>query len=456
MRIVTVLVVPLWLLVAALVLPQDANAWPGYFDDYFIAKYPSWPHQSQPGSCLVCHTILAVPPAPMPRNAYGLAFAAAKAGSNPAAALTAIAGQDSDGDGVPNEVEILLGSYPGNAASKPAVPGGVSASDATFADRVQLAWSPYPNATFQVHRGDSVAGPQALLASPSSSPYADTTAVPGKTYYYWLKACRGAWCTDLSAPDAGMRKVAEAPPQPAGPPATPTGVKASDGTYADKVRVSWSAVSGAGYYYVQRAEAPDFAGETKSWAAAGTQFDDTTAEAGKTYHYRVFACPPQGACGVASAPDTGLRAGGEQGRVALQRRTELGEAKVLVPGAPLQKALSPKLGVEYVTARCYGKNYQSGGQGLPISWLQVSLLSAGANCVIDVRFKNSGLAKSEAGTVTLKVTGGKKVKTYESSYNQTFKEFLPSVGPNQTVVINVSVNVTDPGPYLFQADWTPK
>ncbi|HEV8584927.1 MAG TPA: hypothetical protein VGT02_08145 [Methylomirabilota bacterium] len=354
----------LGLLVAPLVVPQEAAAWPFYFDDHFLAKYPSWPYQSQPGNCLVCHTT--VSPPPMPRNAYGLAFAGAKQGSNAAAALAAIANQDSDGDGVPNEVEILFGAYPGNSASKPAAPSGLKASDATFADKVQLTWTVYPNATFQVHRGESSAGPQALLASPSSSTYADTTAVPGQAYYYWVKACHGAWCTDFSAAEAGTRKVADAQPPPSG---------------------------------------------------------------------------PSGATG---------------GRVAAQKGPGFADAKVLVPGTALQKALSPKLGVEVVTARCFGKNYQSGGQGLPNSWLQVPALDANASCAIDVKFKNTGSAKSEPGTVTLKVIGGKKVGTYGSSYNQTFTKPLPVVGPNQMTVVNIGVNVTDAGSYLFQTDWTPK
>jgi len=36
------------------------------------------------------------------------------------------------------------------------------------------------------------------------------------------------------------------------PPSVPTGVSATNGTYADRVRVTWTAPSGATYYQVYR------------------------------------------------------------------------------------------------------------------------------------------------------------------------------------------------------------
>ena len=68
----------------------------------------------------------------------------------------------------------------------------------------------------------------------------------------------------------------------------PTGVAASDGTYADKVRITWDQSSGL-YYRVCRANSSS---ETKtalgSWQASA-QYDDTTAVAGTTYYYWVQA-----------------------------------------------------------------------------------------------------------------------------------------------------------------------
>ena len=213
-RFLSVATVTLGLLLTGLLLPQDAAAVPSYFEEVFVVKYPTWPHTSQPQSCTLCHATF---PPTAQFNPYGNAFKAAKQGASPAAALAAIAGPDSDGDGVPNEVEILFATFPGNPGSKPGVPGGVKASDATLEDKVQVAWNPYTNATFQLHRAaDSPDGTKAQIASTSSTQYADTSAVAGKTYYYWIKACHGAWCTDFSAPDAGTKKVAAAPPSEPG------------------------------------------------------------------------------------------------------------------------------------------------------------------------------------------------------------------------------------------------
>ncbi|MBI4627420.1 MAG: hypothetical protein HY729_01815, partial [Candidatus Rokubacteria bacterium] len=84
--------------------------------------------------------------------------------------------------------------------------------------KVQVTWSAYTNAAFHLYRAtDSPDGTKAQITSTSSTQYADTSAVAGKTYYYWIKACHGAWCTDFSAPDAGTKKeVAAAPPSKSG------------------------------------------------------------------------------------------------------------------------------------------------------------------------------------------------------------------------------------------------
>ena len=217
-RFFSVATATLSLLVSGLLLPPGAGAWPSFFDE-FTGKYPAWPHQSQPNSCLVCHAPYTVPPGPTKNfNPYGAAFnLQANKYADTQAALAAIAGLESDGDGVPNEVEILFATFPGNPASKPGVPGGVKASDAAFEDKVQVAWSAYTNATFQLYRAaDSPDGTKAQIAKTPNTQFADTSAVAEKTYYYWIKACHGAWCTDFSAPDAGTKKVAAAPPSQPG------------------------------------------------------------------------------------------------------------------------------------------------------------------------------------------------------------------------------------------------
>lgn len=66
----------------------------------------------------------------------------------------------------------------------------------------------------------------------------------------------------------------------------PPSISASDGTFSDRVRVTWQSVSGASYYRIYRSTT-----ETGSKTALGsgwqtsTTFDDTTAAANKVYYY---------------------------------------------------------------------------------------------------------------------------------------------------------------------------
>lgn len=99
----------------------------------------------------------------------------------------------------------------------PPAPTGVSASDGTFADRVQVSWSASTGATYyQVFRHTSNNSSSATLLSSSfpSSPYNDTSAVAGTTYYYWIKACNSGGCSSFSASDSGYRQVTTPPTNP--------------------------------------------------------------------------------------------------------------------------------------------------------------------------------------------------------------------------------------------------
>ena len=89
--------------------------------------------------------------------------------------------------------------------------------------------------------------------------------------------------------------------------AVPTSVAASDGTYADKVVVSWDSAVNATYYQVFRS--PKNSPETANQLITNhvvTNFDDTTAEPGIIYHYWVKACSPAG-CSDLSLSDEGWK-----------------------------------------------------------------------------------------------------------------------------------------------------
>ena len=88
-------------------------------------------------------------------------------------------------------------------------------------------------------------------------------------------------------------------------PSAPNGVAAGDGTYTDRVRVTWNGVSGATSYEVWRNTANNSGSASRIAASvSGTSYDDTGVTAGQTYYYWVKAVNSYGTSGF-SAPDSG-------------------------------------------------------------------------------------------------------------------------------------------------------
>ncbi|OGN80354.1 MAG: hypothetical protein A2X26_08530 [Chloroflexi bacterium GWC2_49_37] len=175
------------------------------------------------------------------------------------------------------------------------IPTNLQASDGTFTDKVQLSWTASSGATsYNVYRATSTSGTKSLLGSPVTTTFADSTATPGVSYVYWVRGCNGATCSGYSAYNSGWRNLS-----------APTNLLASDGTYTDKVRVSWTASSGATSYKVIRSTSAAGA-KTLLGSPSGTALGDTTAIPGVTYYYFVKACRGT-RCSVYSAYNTGWR-----------------------------------------------------------------------------------------------------------------------------------------------------
>jgi len=86
----------------------------------------------------------------------------------------------------------------------------------------------------------------------------------------------------------------------------PTDVDATDGAYADRVRVTFSPVTGATVYRIFRCSNDDYnCGAPIGFPTTGS-FDDTKGNPGTVYYYRVRACMAS-ICGDFSDSDAGHR-----------------------------------------------------------------------------------------------------------------------------------------------------
>jgi hypothetical protein len=86
----------------------------------------------------------------------------------------------------------------------------------------------------------------------------------------------------------------------------PTNVQASDGTYGNRVQISWDPVSAATYYEVYRNTDPWVSGPSNLIASpTGTSYSDTSAVDLTNYYYWVVACSSS-ICSGLSDFDTGF------------------------------------------------------------------------------------------------------------------------------------------------------
>jgi subtilisin family serine protease/fibronectin type 3 domain-containing protein len=188
------------------------------------------------------------------------------------------------------------------AASTVLPPTGVTASDATSCAAVTVSWTASAGATgYQIWRSTTNSSATATqIATDSASPYDDTTAAQGTTYYYWVKATDACGASGFSNGDAGSRASGSTP-------SAPGRVRATDGTYCDRVRVTWNGVSGATAYDVYRNTTNNSATAVLIGSSATTTYDDFSVTAGVTYHYWVKA---RNACATSgfSNRNTGYRA----------------------------------------------------------------------------------------------------------------------------------------------------
>ncbi|MGB9757600.1 MAG: fibronectin type III domain-containing protein [Candidatus Bipolaricaulaceae bacterium] len=167
-------------------------------------------------------------------------------------------------------------------------PAGLQASFGAAKNAINLSWSAVERAEFyKIFRAESADGDFLEVGQTGATSYGDQVSEEGKWYWYKVRACNSAGCGPYSAAVRGY----------AGRPPKPEGLLASQGTFPDKIVISWAEIPGATHYQIFRDPSPQpgclglclLADDVRT-----TSFEDRTAHVGVRYRYAIRACNAYG------------------------------------------------------------------------------------------------------------------------------------------------------------------
>ncbi len=181
---------------------------------------------------------------------------------------------------------------PVNNTPIPAIPMNLQASAGNA--QVGLSWSASASSTsYVIARSASRAGSFTKIATATATSYMDTGLTNGTAYYYVVAA------SDARGTSANSASVSATPTAPAAPiPATPAGLSAAPSS--GSVQLSWTAVTGATSYDVERATATN-GPYVPLTTVIVPSFTDTDLNNGTTYFYEVSATNSSGSSAVSAA-----------------------------------------------------------------------------------------------------------------------------------------------------------
>lgn len=171
---------------------------------------------------------------------------------------------------------------------RPATPTGLTATDGTSANSITLRWTAVPGAKgyriFRSATNDTRTAQLIGTVKPADAPtYTDTPLNEGKTYYYWVKTVGVLGkASTLSRVNAGSTGVT---------PDKALGVTASQKEFADRIKVTWSAVNGATAYWIYRGttDVPGDATRIDVVPPSALEYFNTGLNPGESYYYFVRA-----------------------------------------------------------------------------------------------------------------------------------------------------------------------
>ena len=162
------------------------------------------------------------------------------------------------------------------------MPTGIFASDGDYTNKVEITWPASTGATkYKIYRNtiDNNSSASDISGEIADTSFDDTTAIPGQTYYYWVKAGSDSGWSDFSDSDSGYKRLS-----------IPTGVSATDGIYNDKVIITWSNVPYALTYIIYRSELNIASNATLlGQSVTNNIYSDSTVIPCKKYFYWIEA-----------------------------------------------------------------------------------------------------------------------------------------------------------------------
>ena len=172
-----------------------------------------------------------------------------------------------------------------NINNLPAIPAPPVAT-AQSANRIDISWAAVSGATYyRLSRALTQNATYNETYAGANLSFDDTALNAGVTYFYKLSACSDNNVNTCSAQSvassATTQNINNLPVAPAPPVVTAQS--------ANRIDISWAAVSGATYYRLSRALAQN-ATYNETYAGANLSFDDTALDAGVTYFYKLSAC----------------------------------------------------------------------------------------------------------------------------------------------------------------------
>ena len=155
-------------------------------------------------------------------------------------------------------------------------PTNVQATDGEYYDKIVITWDKSADAEgYKVYRDSKYVPPIATLGDVDT--YDDTTIVDTGNHRYWVKGYTATGDSAFSLSDYGyMREIVVPDP--------PTNVQASDGTFDDRIQVTWDPVGDAQFYKIYR----DILVEPLA-TVYDTTYDDTNLANYDTHEYWVLA-----------------------------------------------------------------------------------------------------------------------------------------------------------------------